>query len=437
MNPLNLRKPLLILGLLFCGLPVFGGELLSTLVDEALQANSSLEAARESVIQAESQVEQAHSSLWPSLTASGTFTHPSYVPEAVIAGVPFQFSASNQLNGKLSAQYQFFTWGRSQSSIKMAELNAETARDARLQAERAIRLAVTRTYFGISLAGEALDWARINAGLLRDQVELVKKQFANGYASDFDVLRMEVELANAESEVVARQKQVDRLNISLNRLLGRSLSDLTIIDYKLPDLPPGGVDSLEIVTTLDRHLELKMLRRSYDIFAVQESMTKIGLLRPMPSAFFNLSAGNGQFPDLDKIRTTWAAGVSISLPIFDGFQTKRKLQELTSARRELSAKERDKVDEIEATILNARLDLEESLRQIKIGQKRYEQAQASYNIAHARYENGGIGSTDLIEAQRTLRSAGLQLMSSRFEAVVKWCAMRDAEYLPYLEAFDE
>lgn len=413
-------------------------EPLSALVDEALGANPSLEAARQAVLQAESQVSQARSGLLPTAALSASYTRPSYIPEANIGpGGTLKFGTENQINTQLSAAYPFFTWGRTQSSIRIAELNAKTARDAAEQARRAIALAVARSYFTLSLADEALRWAEENATLLEDQVSLVKAQYSGGYASDFDVLRMEVELSGARSEVVNRRKQVDRLEYSLNRLLGRPLTSPVESDTLLPETPPGGVDTTDIALATQQHLELKMLRRSFDLYAEQEKITRTGWLRPMPSAFFSWVVRNGQFPDVEAFKDSWSVGVSLAMPIFDGWLTKRKLEEITVARRSLEAKERDKRSEIEQQILNARLDLAEALQQIEIGRKSFEQAKASYTIARNRYKGGGLGSSDLIEAQRALRRTRLTLLGYQFDAVVKWCSMRDAEYLPYIEAFDE
>lgn len=417
---------------------VNAGEPLSALVEEALNANPSLTSARESVAKAEVQIEQARSGLLPTAALSASYTRPSYVPEADLGqGRVLKFGTENQINAQFSANYPFFTWGRTQASVKVAELNARTARDAEEQARRAITLAVARSYFGISLAKEALHWANENATLLQNQVDLVKAQYKGGFASDFDVLRMEVELSGAQSEVLNRQKQLDRLVVSLNRLLGRDLTSPGDTNIDLPDSPPDGVDTTLIEQAVEQHLELKMLRRSFDLYTEQERMTKTGWLRPMPSAFFSWVVRNGQFPDVQAFQNSWSVGVSVSVPIFDGWLTKRKLQEIEVSRRSLKAQELDKTTEIEQGILNSRLDLSEALQQIEIGKKTYEQADASYKIAVNRYKNGGIGSMDLIEAQRTLRRTRLTLLGYQFDAVVKWCSMRDAEYLPYIEAFDE
>ncbi|MFH0881529.1 MAG: TolC family protein [bacterium] len=414
------------------------GEPLSSLVEEALSSNPSLLAARESVSQAEIQIEQARSGLLPTAALSASYTRPSYIPEANLgSGRMLKFGTDNQINTQLSANYPFFTWGRTQASVHIAELNAQTARDAEEQARRAVTLAVARSYFGISLAKEALRWAEENASLLDNQVALVKAQYKGGFASDFDVLRMEVELSGAQSEIVNRRKQVNRLEVALNRLLGRPLTAPVDSDISLPESPPGDLDTTEVSTAVLQHLELKMLRRSFDLYTEQEKITKTGWLRPMPSAFFSWVIRNGQFPDVEAFQDSWSLGVSLSIPLFDGWLTKRKLEEITISRRSLQAKEQDKNAEIEQSILDSRLDLAEALQQIEIGRKSFEQANASYTIALNRYKNGGIGSLDLIEAQRTLRRTRLTLMGYRFDAVVKWCSMRDAEYLPYIEAFDE
>ncbi len=439
--PFQVLSVLAFLVFLTCAAHSEDVETLPDLVEEALAKNPDLMATRESVFEAEAAIRQARSAHWPSATGTGVYSRPSYIPEfEVPAGAEGQprtikFGTENQINAELKAIYPFFTWGRTRAGIELSKIGKETAEDIAEKAKRALTLALTRVYFGLALAHESQELAEEIRDLIGEQVEMVRRRKETGYASDFDLLRMEVELAQAESEVLARNTQTRRLKVSLNRLTGRSIEQSVSISTTLPGQPPGEVDTLSLDRAVDRHLDLKILMRGYRQYELQKSITRSQYLRPMPAAFFSYMVRNGLLPDVEELQDSWSVGVSVTIPIFDGFLTKHTLEKLEAGERRLRAEELSVRSEIGENIVIGRTNFAEALEQIELVEKQQKQAQKGYEIARDAYQSGALSSLDLIEAQRLYRRANLRMIATRFDAVVKWCAMRDAEYLPYVEFF--
>jgi outer membrane protein len=148
----------------------------------------------------------------------------------------------------------------------------------------------------------------------------------------------------------------------------------------------------------------------------------------MPSLNAILSYGikNGYEPNLNVLRGNWLAGISLNVPIFNGFLTKNKESELkansNAANLNIVTLKRNIVSEIQQAQsgLNSNLDkLESTLTQVNF-------AKETVQRAIARYKNGVGTNLDLLDAETSLAQARLFYLQDLYRSILSSYQLKKA-----------
>ena len=424
---------------------------LSLTLDEvlslALGGNRDLERARLALAQAEGQVAEAWSSVYPSLDLSSSYTRNVTPAVSFIPAIFFnpdapegellkvQFGAENAWNTNIALEQPLF---RAAAFIgvgaadRFEQLQLETVRGAEHEVITRVRL----LYYELLLAQE-------QAGLIERSVERVVQSLEEtralnraGLSSDYDVLRLEVELANlepdlrrAENEYRRMQRQLvteldleegttlqvagslaelnldvpeanEPANARLLALMGVEVSDLADEDRGEALLQQArGTNSLIQQAGLNAELrgtELQVERAeylpevslfaTYDIQAQQDG-------RP---DFFGSSRqrGYGRF-----------VGVRISLPIFTGFRRNARIDQMQASLRNAQVELDLAGDQLRDQVRNLVEQAEESRLRARSQSLATQQAQRGFEIASAQYREGLGSRLELTDAEVALRQS--------------------------------
>jgi len=135
---------------------------------------------------------------------------------------------------------------------------------------------------------------------------------------------------------------------------------------------------------------------------------------------------NGYEPNLDVLRGNWIAGISLNVPIFNGFLTKNKESELkansNAANLNIVTLKRNIVSEIQQAQsgLNSNLDkLESTLTQVNF-------AKETVQRAIARYKNGVGTNLDLLDAETSLAQARLFYLQDLYRSILSSYQLKKA-----------
>jgi outer membrane protein TolC len=254
---------------------------------------------------------------------------------------------------------------------------------------------VKQVFFGLLLAQEKLTYAERNQELAKDFLEKAELKYEAGDVAQVEVLRARVEAATAANEVRVANSDVRLAKATLNYLLSRKKYAPIEIVGKLKREPI----KLEFDLLLDRALLTRPEMRKIGLSLERESLQK-------------KAANMSYLPDfelgINKHRVEgegswWDVTLSVPIPLF--FWQPRK-GEIAEAEANILALQKE-ADHIKNTIT---LEVEEAYMNASTAENQirlYEteilsQAEEVYNMFLFSYQEGEIGSIELIAARRTL-----------------------------------
>ena len=320
------------------------------------------------------------------------------------------------------------------------ELQSERVRGSAQGVVTAVRIA----YFTALLADESVRLTEESVNRTRKTLEETQAMNRAGLASEYDVLRLEVQLGNLEPNL--RRAGIDRDAATRNLLIEMGLDPSTpiVLEGRLNevDLSDAGSNSPENAallnvaglatspnTNFDELLRTALVRRS-DVrqlqatIAVEEVRLQVEKAEYFPkvSVFsnYNLTAqqdGNpvffGNSPN-QRLRTS-VAGVQVQVPIFSGFARNARMQQ-ANARVHQNEYRLERLERQAASELRTWVDNTDEAQQRAASQRRaVEQAQRGYEIASAQY-NAGLGSQlQITDAEVALRQTEFNYAQAVFD----------------------
>jgi multidrug efflux system outer membrane protein len=401
----------------------FQNDELSGLIERALQQNHDVKRALARVLEGRAFVMSAAAGLYPQMNLSSSYSNIA-VSKNTLAGLGLatgrqpgsQVFASpgtsfDLWNSALDLRWEMDFWGRIRRGREAAVADAQAIeQDARAVALTLIS-DVGQSYFRIRELDEQRDIATRALTVRQEYLEIIQKRASVGLASDFDVKRTEVLVAEAAGLIpdLARTRTVELHRLEV--LTGMSPGSLSLHSKALraiviqPDIPVG--------------LPSQLLERRPDILQAESTLVASNARIGQARAYFfpTLSiTGQGGLQSVEFSNwftgnsSNYSIGPSIILPIFQGGTNlarldsaeSRHVQMLESYQQTILQAFREVADLL--TSLSARAD------QLARQREQLSAAQESVRLADVRYRKGLVTYLDVLDAQRTALAAETQLV---------------------------
>ena len=407
----------------------------------ARQTNISIQTTQERVKSAEAQVRAAHAGLLPNVVLNSTYRYAGALPKSVLeasgafgppgAGgempplstsdgddeniIELEFGAHHNFQADLSLNQPIFAWGRYYKNYQSAKFNLEAAHKELDAAYNQLVLDVSEAFYRVLLSLEFVKVSAQTVKLVEKQLKIAQNLFEVGASTNFDILRAEVLLANARSNLI-RAKNGERvamnvyknvLNIDLSESIGvQGNLEQPILEFDLEQLIQLG---------LEKRPELHQLQFSEGAAKKQVDVAKTRS-RPALSFFSNYQLDHNE--RLIEMNRVWNVGFALNIPIFDGLATRAAVKQAESGLKQTQLGKQQLTAAIELEVRSAYLNLLEAKTLINVQKETVEQAQESVRIANLRYENGMITSVELTDAQLALSQAEVNRLQSLHDYAV-------------------
>lgn len=296
---------------------------------------------------------------------------------------------------------------------------------ASLEDARASRLdlvnQVNKAYYALMLAVASKEVIKQNYDVAIFNADVYKKQFDNGTASEYDVLRSSVQVKNIEPELLQADIALKQCQLQLKVLMGID-ADLDIYpDISLNDLsedmwayPSDNDMSLKDNTSL-RSLEIQRKLLTQNV-----TLKKFAWI-PTLGASYALSwtaLSNGSPFRNQQFNPYSYVGLALSVPIFSGGS---KLYGLKQAQVQL--KEIDLQKDYLISSLNMQVELaidniNREAAQISSSKEGVTQAKKAYDIMQKSFEIGAASYLELRDAELANTSAQLVYLQAIYNYLV-------------------
>lgn len=412
-------------------------------IDLALSENPTIKVADLEVERYDYVRKETLGNLYPSLSASGTYTY-AVVKSEISKGL--SFGADNTIAAAAEVGLPLVVpavW----RSIKMTKVQMENA----VELARASRIdmvnAVKKAYYNILLAEQSLAVLRSSEATVSKTVEDTRVQYEHGLASEYNLLTAEVQLSNLQPSIIQTANSID----VAKRLLKMYLSLPENIDIALVGTLDDFRDAIlnggeELSTDISENSTLKQLDIQAELLRQNLKLTQTSRM-PTLAAFgqFAYSGNDMQRPDFSAMMgggatggTTgstgnagtaeavkksfyWqhpiSIGVSLSVPIFSGFKNTNKVRQVRNQIRQLELQRDYVAKSTDVQVRSSINNLLTAREKMFANEKTVAQAQKAYDISNTRYKAGAGTILELNTAELSLTQAKLNYSQAIYDYI--------------------
>lgn len=380
----------------------FGAEKLTLhdCIERALKAQPALRAAREGVNAGLGREIQAASPYFPQVNASTGYT------ESHALGGAFGESSTKSYTTTLSVNQVLYDFGKTGSAYDAARWGTRSSeRDADRVAQEAI-LNVKQAYYALLQAKKLVAVSRKTVDQTESHLKQAQAFFQAGSRPRFDVTRAEVDVNNAKLGLINAKSSVRVRTIALNNAVGIEPGQATEIEDALPQIPQ--VPALEQAQADALKDRPEILKAESDIEAARSRLTsEQSVYLPTLSAngAYNWAHGTSEmgefngFPLTGQVGNSWNAGVTLSVPLFQGGVTRGRVGEARANMIALEAQRDAMRQAILLEVNQAYADLEGAKARGDVMESTVKKAEENLQLAQGRYEAGVGPYIEVTDAQ--------------------------------------
>ena len=387
----------------------YGDPHLDALVQEALTNNHDLRIASARVDEFAAILAGTRSQAFPQV-GYGLSGSRSRASEQVIPD--FVDPKSTSFGVLASASWEIDLWGRIRRETEAARANLLATEEARRGVTLTLISSVVSSYVTLLDLDARLRIAQATAAGRKKSVELFETRLAGGWVSEFEMSRVRSEYEIALSQIPPIEQGIATQENAMSVLIGRNPGPVARSGE------PDQLHSPAVPAGLPSDL---LLRRPDILQAEQQLIASNALIGAARALFFPritltglLGLASGSLGDLFKgSARTWSFTGDVAGLIYTGGGLTAAVDQAT-ARRDQSLASYEKV------IQNAFRDVEDALAdlrhsaELKETLKRNVAAlQRAVELANERYDNGYSDYLEVLDTERSLFSAQLQLASAR------------------------
>lgn len=322
----------------------------------------------------------------------------------------FGFSASMPL---VNAQL----WKAIQISDTQILSAMEDARASRLDLVNNIN----KAYYSLLLADASRNVIKANYDIAKMNAEIYRKQFEQGTASEYDVLRSSVQVSNVEPELLQADISVKQASLMLKILMGMDHEVTVMPNITLKDMQR---EMYGYHLGTERDLSQNTSLRTLDI---QTKMLKQSLTAkkfawiPTLGISYNMnwnamSSGNAlknqQFNPYSNV------GIALQVPIFNGLGRLNAVKQAQVQVKEMTFQRENLVNNLNMQVDLALDNLNKQVKQISSSEQGMKQAQKAYDIMQKSFEIGAATYLNLRDAEVANTSAQLSYLQAIYNYLV-------------------
>jgi outer membrane protein TolC len=279
--------------------------------------------------------------------------------------------------------------------------------------------AASHAYYDVLLNQHLLEISADAVRSAQAHLESVRQRRDGGVASDFDVLRAEVELSNFQAELIRNKNAINVAKANLLKVMGVSQnSDVTLSNELI--YAPFKVTMEEAVETAYRSRP-DLFGREFDI-KYQKELLKIVQSRygPVISGYYDKTWSRPDPHNMMLIEwgRAWDAGIMATLPIFDGFAREG---DVIQQKARLRQSQIDLIDAEETTLFEltkAQLSIEDAEEFVDSQRLNLTRAQEGLRLAEVGYKEGTNTQVEMIDAQAALTMARVNYYQAIYSHIV-------------------
>ncbi|MEZ5063315.1 MAG: TolC family protein [bacterium] len=276
-------------------------------------------------------------------------------------------------------------------------------------------------YYEVAASRDQLDAVETELAARAEFLDIARRRFSLGLATELDTLQAAVSHANLVPERRRAAKDLHNAASRLNILMGRDASTPIAVDPAMQlELEP--IDGAALLQRVEGRPDLRSTEKQIEFLHKQRGV-EAAAQRPslqLGGAYGYVARDLETLGDYDY----WNATLTLVLPVFDGFFTHGRVREVegTIARTEQALTEQTRQARLEAStaleeLLTAREILAAADLNVAAADRALDQITARFDVGKAEYLR-------LLNAQSDRMNARSQAIRARYDVLVQTAALK-------------
>lgn len=384
-----------------------GGQLsLQDAVNIGIVNNKALKAVAQQRDIAKGRIVESYSGLLPSVDLNANYTRLGDVASFDVGGRRVTTGYADNYSTDLVIRQPLYKGGSIEATLRTAKVFAlYTDETIRAQYQRTL-LEIATSYFETLLANRLYEANRDAVESARAQLGEVQARRELGLASEFDVLRAQVDVSNFTAEMIQQQNRVNLARSRLLKAMGVSQESEVELSDELVYYPFEIDLQVAVKTAFENRPDL--YQAEYTV-RLQEQALRI--------------ARTGYLPELDGVFTqswgkpdprnstnntwgdTWRAELQLDWPLFSGLETKGRVMQEKARLRQFDYELLDTQERALLEIRQAMFTLEDAAEFVDSQRLNLERASEGLRLAEVGYRQGVNTPVEVTDARSALTRA--------------------------------
>jgi len=384
----------------------------------ALVHNRTLQIAMEEKNVSKGLILESYGEVFPTVSLTGRYTHAN-TDNVDIDGTKKEIGQHDNYTGGLSVTQPIFRGGAATAALRASKYyDVLVDENVRSAVQNTIYKTI-RDYYQVSLTQEQHGVTQTYADLAEAHLKDVQMKRKFGVASDFNVLRSQVELSNARAELISYKNKLHQATTTLLKTLGVSQeSRIELTDHLI--YKPASVKEEEVVrkaflnrpdlsgAELNLKLQEESLRKAYSKYWPEiDAFYKYSFEKPDPS-----------LATKDEWGDAWKAGIEMNIPIFDGLKREGNVAQERAVLKQKHIKLLDKQEQALFEARNAILDIRDAAESVDAQKLTLEKAKEGLKLAEVGYREGTLDQVSVLDARAALTNAQLLYYKSLYDHAI-------------------
>jgi outer membrane protein len=390
-------------------------------VQRGLEHHPSLRVAEANLRAASAGHKQAMSGYLPAVSFSATANHTEGV-FVFNPTIPSRNQIYSSYSGGLTASQTLFDFGKTIGKVSSSTDLVTAANADFTSSQELVKVNVEISYFALLAAQRVAAVDADAVAQAEKHLTQAKAFYAVGRRPQFDVTKAEVDLANANVNLIRATNQMQVAKVQLENAMG--IHPDRAYDVVSPgEMEPAAVtmDSAR-TAALQRRPELQAARARVE---ANRALARAAWSQHLPTLSATGSWNWNNF-EPSPLYPRWTAGLQLTLPIFQGFSLDAQVQQADAtadaAQANLDAQTQNILLEVEQTFLSFNEARERRVATAKL----VEQAAQNLMLANKQYAAGLGTPIEVTDAQVSQSNAQITNIQAFYDYITSLVKLRRA-----------
>ena len=311
---------------------------------------------------------------------------------------------TDNLNLKAEIAYRLYNGGRDKAEIEAAEAATDISRSNLVAVHQRLGFEVIKTFQAIIQAEEMVKVRKAALEAITASFNVGKARYDAGDLLREDLLNLDLQQSRASEDLIQSQHDLELTKRSFLNLLGLHQGEVTLSsDSAIPQQIP------ETINFQNRQELIRL--KGFELVSLAQLKKAEGESLPTVDAFASYQVDGGLV--LEEAGDSWMAGVKMNYNLFDGKRASSAVARMRARLLEIRGRIKKTELALNLEIQQAELDYQQAKKRLSVTEKMVSVAEEGTRLRRARFMEGVILASDLIEFEMRLSDAQARQLSAR------------------------